>query len=236
MPSDFRIRETRNSRTRAHAYTLIDLIVGVAFTAVIAAIALPYFARPHGCRMRIDCTNNLKQIGLAFKQWSLDNHDLYPMQESVTNGGTMELVDSGAAWVHFQVMSNELNTPKVLFCPEEKNSNRFSANTFLTTNFPASAVPFTSDKNTSYFVGVDASDVYPQMWLCGDANLKTGKVALAHGLTRLGTNTLVQWNDSRHQGRGNLCFADGSVQQFANSTLPRTLRFTGNSTNRLAMP
>jgi prepilin-type processing-associated H-X9-DG protein len=180
--------------------------------------------------------NNLKQIGLSFKQWALDNQDRYPMQVLVTNGGTMELVDSGAVWVHFRVMSNELNTPIVVFCPEEKNQNRSFATTFITTTPPVGSVPFTGDTNTSYFVGVDASDLYPGMWLTGDANFRVGTAPLQPGLISLGTNTPIQWNDSRHQDKGNICFADGGVQQLANAIVIQSLRSTGNQTNRLAMP
>jgi hypothetical protein len=36
------------------------------------------------------------------------------MQVSVTNGGTMELVNGGTVFEHFLVMSNELSTPKLL--------------------------------------------------------------------------------------------------------------------------
>src|SRR4051812_21954709 len=223
------------------AYTLIDLLVSVAFLVVVGAILLPALGNRRNGGCRINCTNNLKQIGLSFKQWALDNQDRYPSQVPVTNGGTMELVSSGAAWVHFRVMSNELNTPKVLFCPEEKNPNRRSATSF-DVSFAATAppsggiVPFASDTNTSYFVGVDATDLFPGMWLVGDANFKIGKVPLTPGLKSLGTNTPIRWNDSRHKGQGNIGFADGSVMQLANATLIPSLRSTGNLTNRLAMP
>lgn len=83
----------------------------------------------HHCEpraMQITCVNNLKQIGLAFRQWALDNSDQYPFNVSTNNGGTMELCagekygfDRNAAW-HFLVMSNELNTPILLVCPKDR--------------------------------------------------------------------------------------------------------------------
>jgi prepilin-type processing-associated H-X9-DG protein len=239
MPFIFKFpsRRKKEAGRATKAYSLIDLLVGLAFLMVLGAIILPSLARPHACRYRINCTNNLKQTGLSFKQWALDNQDRYPAQVPVTNGGTMEFVGSGVAWVHFMVMSNELNTPQVVFCPEEKNPNRKCATSFAATAPPGSGiVPFTSDTNTSYFVGVDATDVFPGMWLAGDANFKIGKVPLGPGLISLHTNTPIAWNDARHEGKGNLCFADGSVQQLANATLIPSLRSLENLTNRLAMP
>lgn len=49
----------------------------------------------------IVCVNNLKQIGLAVRLWGMDNDDVNPP--------------------NFLSMSNELNTPKVLFCPGYTN-------------------------------------------------------------------------------------------------------------------
>jgi len=46
------------------------------------------------------------------------------MQVSATNGGTMELVNSGVVWVHFAVMSNELNTPKYSLPADKRRADR----------------------------------------------------------------------------------------------------------------
>lgn len=75
----------------------------------------------------ISCINNLKQIGLSFKIWSGDNQDLYPFHLSTNAGGTRELCLRDAdgfdrrSWIHMLVLSNELNTPKVLVCPEDRS-------------------------------------------------------------------------------------------------------------------
>src|SRR5882672_7913027 len=101
------VREKRKRAPWAayeRAYTIIDLLVGVTFLVIMAAVLLPAVARHNHHSPRLNCTNNLKQIGLSFIQWGLDTEDRFPMQVSVTNGGTMELVGSGAAWVHFMVL------------------------------------------------------------------------------------------------------------------------------------
>src|SRR6266567_2292003 len=97
-------------------FTLEDLLMLLLVLAIQAAIFLPILLRPRARICRINCTNNLKQVGLSFRTWELDNNDRFPMQIPLTKGGTMELVERGTVFCHFQVMSNELSTPKILFC------------------------------------------------------------------------------------------------------------------------
>lgn len=75
---------------------------------------------------RITCINNLKQIGLSFRQWALDYKDQYPFSVSTNAGGTKEFCDREAAgfdknsYIHFRAVSNELGTPLVLRCPQDR--------------------------------------------------------------------------------------------------------------------
>lgn len=225
-------------KTRRRGFTLIEFMVVVAVLAVLVAVFLPAMIKPRYRASRIGCVNNLKQVGLAFRQWALDNNDKFPMQVSMTNGGTMELAESGNVYVHFLVMSNELNTPKILFCPQESNPKRQPATTFISTVSPGTPyqVPFTNDNNVSYFVGLDAVDTSPQMFLAGDDNLTIRGLRVKRGLLSLWTNTPVAWTKERHVKQGNIGLADGSVQGFNNQTLARALQSTGVITNRIAFP
>ena len=147
------------------------------------------------------------------------------MQVSVTDGGTMELVESGAVYPHYQVMSNELNTPKLLLCPAD--TIRTAAASF-TTNL--------STGNVSYFVGVDAVDTAPQIFISGDDNFTVNGKKPKPGLLLLWTNSPVTWTKNRHEGQGNIGMADGSVQGFSSAKLQQALIATGMATNRLALP
>ena len=228
------------------AFTLIELLVVIA---ILAAMLLPALAKAKARAQRINCVNNLKQVGLSFRQWALDNGDVNPMKVSRAQGGESESV--GNATVHaaplanlitasfFSVMSNELNTPKVVFCPAEFENGRQASTTFAYTTQTAAQIPFTNDVNTSYFVGVDANDTIPQMFLAGDHNLGGGNppTTLFAKYVSLGTNfpnnnvNLAGWMDNQHQKQGNVLLSDGSVQGFSRSKLQEGLRNTGDSGN-----
>jgi prepilin-type N-terminal cleavage/methylation domain-containing protein len=219
-------------------FTLIELLIVIACLGILAALLLPALARAKARSSRINCVNNLKQIGVAFRTWALDNGELYPPQVSVTNGGTMELVESGVVYRHFQVMSNELSTPKILVCPYD--STRPTSSTFASTVPAGSAntTPFTNDANVSYFVGVDASAAFPSMLLTGDGNMGREGMVPKSGLQSFARNSDLSWHRPQHErGRkGNIGLADGSVQQVTTPELRKVLLGTGVETNRLAIP
>jgi prepilin-type processing-associated H-X9-DG protein len=213
-----------NSARTPRGFTVPELLIVVFSLAVFAFLLVPVTFRRH-THCRINCVNNLKQVGLSFRTFALDNNDKFPMRLSVTNGGTLELVSSGWVYPHFQVMSNELSTPRVLICPEDK--------------FHTNAANFGSgfrNQNISYFVGPDSVDTQPQMLLSGDSDLLVAGQTLKRGLAEIWTNSSVAWSTNRHVKRGNLGFADGSVQQVSSRQLGECLQTTGGATNRLLMP
>jgi len=136
-------------------------------------------------------------------------------------------------------MSNELNTPKVLICPQDKNPKRFVANTFdppTLANISRPAIPFTNNNNVSYFVGVDADEAQPQQILSGDDNFLVDGVKPNSGVLMLRTNSVLAWTKERHVTYGNIGLVDGSVQGITTPLLNEALVNTGAATNRLAMP
>ena len=229
--------KTKFPKFGRRALTVVEVLVVIAVLMLVAALILPQLASTPQRSSRISCVNGLKQVGLAFRIWQGDNNDKFPMSVSLTNGGTMELVESGTVWRHFQAMSNELNTPKILFCPEDFDSQRSMA-TFWGGTQPMRSedAPFLGDTNTSYFIGVDAVDTRPTMFLAGDRNLTVKNVALKPGLHSLGTNELVGWTRELHVNQGNILMADASVQQLSQPGLEKALHNTGTATNRLAVP
>lgn len=227
----------KSKNTQFRAFSLIELLVVVAIISILAALVLPALSRAKARSLRISCVCNLKQVSVAFRTWALDHNDQYPMQVSMTNGGTAELLGNQTIFADFSVMSNELSTPKILFCPSDNDSSRTMATDFA--GMPGSSgkqVPFVSDTNLSYFVGIDATDVLPQMFLTGDDNLAMNGVRFRSRIVTFGNNSAISWTRDRHVNQGNIAFADGSVLQLGPARLQNALASTGIATNRLAMP
>jgi prepilin-type N-terminal cleavage/methylation domain-containing protein len=218
------------------AFTLIELLVVIAIIAILAAMLLPALAAAKRKAQKINCVNNLKQVGLAFRIWEGDNGDKYPMALNSQQGGAQDFIgNAGNAGVPtkgftsvpylYSCMSNELSTAKVLYCPSDSLRQ-------VGSNFVASAAgPVTagSFNNTmlSYFVCGDANDAYPQMILAGDRNIGTtgtyGAAAPAINVNNssgsigaaVAGNLTTYWawtSGDLHLKGGNLGLTDGSVQ------------------------
>ncbi len=71
----------------------------LAFLPIMAGLMLPALAKAKDKAQRINCVNNLKQVGLAARMWSNEHNGKFPPD--------------------FNSMSNELATPKVLVCPAD---------------------------------------------------------------------------------------------------------------------
>ena len=206
------------------AFTLIELLVVIAIIAILAAMLLPALAAAKRKAQKINCVNNLKQVGLSFRIWEGDNGDLYPMSVSSTAGGAKENVKS-AGFLNpnpynianvFLVMSNELATPKVLWCPSDSQRSASPGFNAL------------GSGNISYFVCGDSAEQYPQMLLVGDRNISTyGSLGAPSGSADLtgaqtvygdslavnGSQPYLAWTaNEMHLKTGNLALSDGSVQ------------------------
>ena len=205
------------------AFTFVGLLVIIAIIAILAAMLLPALARAKQRAQAINCVNNLKQVGLAFRIWEGDHDDKYPMAVPASQHGTLEWVEGGNAFRHFQALSNELNTPKILVCPAD-------------TRQPARNFEHFGNENLSYFVGLDAVDTNPNMLLAGDRNI-TNNLSPVRTVLALPPDRPAGWTEKMHRDKGNIGFADGSVRRtLSTPELNLVLRNTGDSTNRVALP
>jgi len=92
------------------AFTLIELLVVIVIIGLLAAFLFPVMARAREAARRTQCSNNLRQHGIAWYLYMDDHNECFPPWGFPNdNGGTMEMTYGGKEGTFFESYSSRFS-------------------------------------------------------------------------------------------------------------------------------
>lgn len=212
------------------AFTLIELLVVIAIIAVLAAIIFPVFHKARERAFTVDCTSNIRQLGMAFRLYLADWNDRFP-----SGANYQASMVRGSDWVHINNPGTpaDMSVEKGSLFPYVKESGAYVCKNAIVAADPAPSggtmTSYTMNSNlvdNSTWIGKKATKIkFPSSTFLlveeNDAKAGTATGEYNDGLFYAPASGAA-WDsppginpaDERHGAGALACFVDGSAKWF----------------------
>ena len=220
----------KQSRNKYRAFTLVELLVVIAIIGILAALLLTAVSQAKGKAQRIQCVNNVHQLGLALQQFVQDNH-AYPLWVNQKNA----YPDHDSIWTDTiaRQLGHNYTNKGVWFCPNaERPSAIPKTSEYLSYGYNSFGLGTNSGSlGLGGHTGILNFVVTPPV---KESEIISPSEMMAIGDGFLGNSTFLndgvdmrslgrrkdgydQWGSTarayaRHQGKANVVFCDGHVE------------------------
>jgi len=117
-----RFMARRDSR---NGFTLIELLAVIAIIAILASMLLPALGRAKENALRLQCVNQLKQLGTAMVMYGDDDLELLPMAHGSVPWASTNPVPWMESLVDYYRTTNLVRCPSMALCYNKSPYNYF---------------------------------------------------------------------------------------------------------------